>query len=66
MRKWEDIVREELEEYESALPEGSLDSWRALRDNPAPVTAKHSPFGWAIASVVAAGIAAVLFLARGN
>ena len=66
MRKWEDIVREELEEYESALPEGSLDSWRALRDNPAPVTAKHSPFGWAIASVVAAGIAAVLFLRDSN
>ena len=66
MKKWEDIVREELEEYESALPEGSLDSWRALRDNPAPVTAKHSPFGWAIASVVAAGIAAVLFLRDSN
>ena len=66
MRKWEDIVREELEEYESALPEGSFDSWRALRDNPAPVTAKHSPFGWAIASVVAAGIAAVLFLRDSN
>ena len=66
MRKWEDIVREELEEYESALPEGSLDSWRVLRDNPAPVTAKHSPFGWAIASVVAAGIAAVLFLRDSN
>ena len=66
MRKWEDIVREELEEYESALPEGSLDSWRALRDNPAPGTAKHFPFGWTITTVVAAGLAAVLFLHDSN
>ncbi|MBR5659995.1 MAG: hypothetical protein IKW99_00415 [Bacteroidales bacterium] len=62
MRKWEDIVREELEEYESALPEGSLDAWRSLRDNPAPAAVKRFPFGWAVAATVAAGIAAVLFL----
>ena len=31
MRKWEDIVKEKLEGYESALPDGSLADFRARR-----------------------------------
>ena len=62
MRKWEDIVKDKLEGYESALPEGSLADFRALREGQAASTAGISPWIWGAAAAVAAGLAAILFL----
>ena len=63
MRKWEDIVRDKLEGYESALPEGSLADFHARRGSTA---AGHTGrrWIWVAAVAVAAGLAAVLFLRR--
>lgn len=63
MRKWEDIVRDKLEGYESALPEGSLADFHARRGSTA---AGHTGrrWIWVAAVAVAAGLAAVLFLHR--
>jgi len=63
MRKWEDIVKDKLEGYESALPEGSLAGFRALREGQAaPAAGKVSPWIWGAAAAIAAGLAAILFL----
>ena len=70
MRQWEDIVRERLEGYESALPEGSVAGFRARREAVGPAApaaraghrpARRFPMAWAIAAA-AAGLAAVLLL----
>ncbi|MCR4569834.1 MAG: hypothetical protein K5661_05495, partial [Bacteroidales bacterium] len=63
MRKWEDIVRDKLEGYESALPEGSLADFHARRGSTAAGHATRS-WIWVAAVTVAAGLAAVLFLRR--
>lgn len=65
MKKWEDIVKDRLEGYESALPEGSLAAFRARRSAAAgaPVT-KRFPLAWVVAAAAAAGLAAVLFLRK--
>ena len=65
MKKWEDIVKDRLEGYESALPEGSLAAFRARRSatSGAPV-AKRFPMAWVVAGVAAAGLAAVLLLRK--
>ena len=65
MKKWEDIIKEKLEGYESTLPEGSLSDFRSRRAAAAgtPV-ARRFPWGWAVAAVVAVGLASVLFLHR--
>ena len=63
MSKWEDIVKDKLEGYESKLPEGSLAEFRALRAGAGSARPKRrSPVVWAAAAAVAAGLAAVLFL----
>ena len=63
MSKWEDIVKDKLEGYESKLPEGSLAEFRALRAGAGSARPKRrSPAVWAAAAAVAAGLAAVLFL----
>ena len=63
MSKWEDIVRDKLEGYESTLPEGSLADFHARRGSTA---AGHATgrWIWVAALAVAAGLAAVLFLRR--
>ena len=63
MRKWEDIVRDKLEGYESALPEGSLADFHARRGSTAAGHATRR-WIWVAAVTVAAGLAAVLFLRR--
>ena len=65
MKKWEDIVKDKLEGYESALPEGSLAAFRARRSATvgAPV-AKRFPLAWVVASVAAAGLATVFLLRK--
>ena len=64
MKKWEDIVKDKLEGYESALPEGSLAQFHARRGSSA--TAAHAPrkWLWLSAAAVAAALAALLFLHR--
>jgi len=63
MKNWEDIIKDKLAGYESVLPEGSLGEFQALRKgigNAQP--RRNHPLAWVMASVVAAGLAAVLLL----
>ena len=63
MRKWEDIIKDRLEDYESPLPEGSLAKFQSLRDGALnTLPAKRRPLVWVTVAVVAAGLASVLFL----
>ena len=65
MRKWEDIVKDRLEGYESALPEGSLAAFQARRSGTAGgPAARRLPLVWVVAATVAAGLAAVLLLRK--
>ncbi|MBR5101234.1 MAG: hypothetical protein IKX34_08060 [Bacteroidales bacterium] len=65
MKQWEDIVKDKLEGYESTLPEGSLAEFRALREGKAAAPArKVAPWIWGLTAVVAAGLAAILFLRK--
>ena len=65
MKKWEDIVKDRLEGYESALPEGSLAAFRARRSAASGArVAKRFPLVWVVAAAAAAGLAAVLFLRK--
>lgn len=65
MKKWEDILKDRLEGYESTLPEGSLAEFRALRTAGGAVSRKKAhPLVWAVAAAVAAGLAAVLLLRK--
>lgn len=64
MKKWEDIVKERLEGYESTLPEGSYAEFRRLRADGKEATPRKKvyPLAWAAAVAVAASLAAVLLL----
>ena len=63
MKKWEDIVRDRMEEFDGTLPETAFDEFRARRNGSEPASAaKRFPLVWAILPAVAAGLAAVLFL----
>ena len=63
MSKWEDIVKDKLEGYESKLPEGSLAEFRALRTGAGSTRPKRrAPAVWVAAAAVAAGLAAVVLL----
>ena len=63
MKKWEDIIKDRLEGYESPLPEGSLAEFRALREGgKAPRRKRVAPLVWAVSTAAAAGLAAILFL----
>ena len=61
MRKWEDIVKDKLEETEDALPEGVFAEFQArLEGVEATPKAKRFPLAWAL--VPAAGLAAIFIL----
>ena len=63
MEKWEDIIKDKLEGYESPLPEGSLEEFRALRNGAAvKPAARRVPLVWVLAPALAAGLAAVLIM----
>lgn len=63
MRKWEDIIKDKMEEVGDDLPESVFEEFRDRRNATAPVPAgKRFPLAWAIAPAVAAGLAAVLLL----
>ena len=61
MRKWEEIVKDKLEGYESPLPEGHLADFRARRMK-AGEASRRFPWGLAATAAVAASLAALLFL----
>ena len=63
MRKWDEIIKDKLEEYDSALPEGSLSDFRSRRSGAAETpAARRFPYVWVLAPALAAGLAAVLML----
>ena len=63
MRKWEDILKDKMEEPDGALPESVFAEFHARLDNAAHVAAsKRSPLVWVLVPAVAAGIAAFLLL----
>ena len=67
MKQWEDIVKDKLEGYESALPEGSLAAFRArasvMAGQSGHLPTRRSPLLW-LAAAAAACLAAVFFLLR--
>jgi len=63
MRKWEDIVKDKMEEFDETLPESVFAEFHAMRSGTAPAPApKRFPLAWALVPAVAAGLAAILFL----
>ena len=63
MRKWEDIFKDKLDGYESALPEGSLSEFHALKDGTGNGSSrKLYPLICVTVAAFAAGLAAVLLL----
>ena len=54
MKKWEDIVKDKMDEPEGALPESVFAEFRARRDAAAVVSApKRFPLVWAVVPAVA-------------
>ncbi len=69
MRKWEDIIKDKLEEIDDALPDSVFAEFQERRDNASPAAAPvrgRSLLVWAIVPAVAAGLAAVFFLRPAN
>ena len=65
MRKWEDIVKDKMEEPEGALPESVFAEFRSRRDAVAAAPApKRFPLVWAVVPAIAAGLAAILLLQK--
>ncbi len=69
MKKWEDIVKEKMEEPGGTLPENVFDEFHARLDAARSVTAglsaaRRRPPLWALAPAVAAGLAAILLLRK--
>lgn len=63
MRKWEDIVRDKMEEPEGELPESVFAEFRARRDATAPAPKRFQPL-WLLAPAMAAALAIVLILQK--
>ena len=65
MRKWEDIVKDKMEEPEGALPESVFAEFRSRRDAVAAAPApKRFPLVWVVVPAIAAGLAAILLLQK--
>jgi hypothetical protein len=65
MKKWEDIVKDMMEEPEGALPESVFAEFRARRTAGGAIPRKKTrPLVWVMAAAVAAGFAAVLLLRK--
>ncbi len=65
MRKWEDIIKEKMEEPDGPLPESVFAEFHARFDGAeSKHTAKRFPLVWAIIPAVAAGLAVVLLLRK--
>ena len=63
MKRWEDIIKEKLEGYESPLPEGVFAGVHTLVKGAVPVN-KGIPVLWALVAAVAAALAVVFFIPR--
>ncbi len=63
MRKWEDIVKDRMEELDVTLPESFFAEFCAIRNGAAPDSPQRRflPI-WALVPAVAAGLAAFLFI----
>ena len=59
MKNWEDIIKDSLEGYESPLPEGSLEDFRARRSGSSKIFGRKAL--WLVPAVAAACLA-VLFI----
>lgn len=64
MKKWEDIVKERMEEPGGVLPESVFDEFHARLDSAAPARRNRFPLSWFLIPAAVAGIAAVLLLLR--
>ena len=65
MKKWEDIVKDMMEEPEGALPESVFAEFRARRTAGGAIPRKkRHPLVWAMAAAVAAGFATLLLLRK--
>ena len=64
MKKWEDIVKERMEEPGGVLPESVFDEFHARLDGAAPARRNRFPLSWFLIPAAVAGIAAVLLLLR--
>ena len=65
MRKWEDIIKEKMEEPDGELPESVFAEFHTRFDDAGSKhTAKRFPWMWALIPAVAAGLAAVLLLKK--
>ncbi|MBQ6952757.1 MAG: outer membrane beta-barrel protein [Bacteroidales bacterium] len=63
MRKWEDIVKDKLEEADGTLPESVFAEFQARRSAAKSASAsKRFPLVWLAIPAVAAGLAAILLL----
>lgn len=63
MRKWEDIMKDKMDEPDGALPESVFAEYHARLDNAAHVAvSKRPPRVWIVVTAVAAGLAAILLL----
>ena len=63
MRKWEDIIKDKMEEVGDDLPESVFEEFRDRRNSAKPIAApRRFPLVWAVVPAVAAGLAAVLLL----
>lgn len=63
MRKWEDIMKDKMDEPDGALPESVFAEYHARLDNAAHVAvSKRPPQVWIVVTAVAAGLAAILLL----
>ena len=65
MRKWEDIIKEKMEEPDGPLPESVFAEFHSRYDGAGSKhTTKRFPWVWALIPVVAAGLAAILLLKK--
>jgi hypothetical protein len=65
MRKWEDIIKEKMEEPDGPLPESVFAEFHARYDGAGSKhTTKRFPWVWALIPAVAAGLAAILLLKK--
>lgn len=65
MRKWEDIIKEKMEEPDGPLPESVFAEFHARFDGAGSKhTTKRFPWVWAMVPAIAAGLAAVLLLRK--
>lgn len=64
MKRFEDIIRESLEGYESSLPEGAHADFRAKLEKSGRPERRKSPWLWMAAPALAAAVALILVVGK--